>query len=178
MDTDGAITVKDNSSTVPSVSIINFTNALVEDAGDNTVDVTLLGGSGEVNTASNIGTGVGVYKQKTGVNLELKSLTVSGTGLTLTNNTNDIQFSLAGPIQGIGALDSSGGYLYQSGASSFQKFTSISAITGGTGITSYVIGDTLYSSGTNALAKLAGNITTTKQYLSQTGNGSQSAAPA
>ena len=48
---------------------------------------------------------------------------------------------------------------------------------GGTGNNSYTLGDTLYSSATNTLAKLAGNTTTTKQYLSQTGDGANSAAP-
>jgi hypothetical protein len=48
---------------------------------------------------------------------------------------------------------------------------------GGTGNTSYTTGDTLYSSAANTLAKLAGNTTTTKKFLGQTGNGSASAAP-
>jgi hypothetical protein len=53
----------------------------------------------------------------------------------------------------------------------------VSATKGGTGLTSYAIGDLIYSSASNTLAKLAGNITTTKMFLSQTGNGSASAAP-
>lgn len=48
---------------------------------------------------------------------------------------------------------------------------------GGTDITSYTLGDTLYASATDTLAKLAGNTTTTKKYLTQTGTGSVSAAP-
>jgi hypothetical protein len=48
---------------------------------------------------------------------------------------------------------------------------------GGTGNTTYTTGDTLYSSAANTLAKLAGNTTTTKKFLGQTGNGSVSAAP-
>ena len=48
---------------------------------------------------------------------------------------------------------------------------------GGTNITSYTLGDTLYASATNTLAKLAGNTTTTKKFLAQTGTGSVSAAP-
>lgn len=48
---------------------------------------------------------------------------------------------------------------------------------GGTGQTAYALGDTLYSSATNTIAKLSGNTTTTKQYLSQTGTGAVSAAP-
>lgn len=49
---------------------------------------------------------------------------------------------------------------------------------GGTNQTTYTLGDVLYSSATNTLAKLAGNTTTTKQFLSQTGTGAVSAAPA
>jgi hypothetical protein len=54
---------------------------------------------------------------------------------------------------------------------------SLGATFGGTGLTSYALGDTLYSSASNTLAKLSGNTSTTKQYLSQTGTGSASAAP-
>lgn len=50
------------------------------------------GGTGEANTASNVGTGIGVYKQKTGVNLEFKSLVADKT-ISLTENTNDIEIS-------------------------------------------------------------------------------------
>lgn len=49
---------------------------------------------------------------------------------------------------------------------------------GGTNQTSYTLGDTLYASGANTLAKLAGNTTSTKKFLRQTGNGTISAAPA
>ena len=49
---------------------------------------------------------------------------------------------------------------------------------GGTGNNAYTTGDTLYSSASNTLAKLSGNTTTTKKYLSQTGTGSASQAPA
>lgn len=53
----------------------------------------------------------------------------------------------------------------------------LAATRGGTGIGTYTLGDTLYSSAANTLSKLAGNITTVKQYLSQTGTGVVSAAP-
>jgi hypothetical protein len=49
---------------------------------------------------------------------------------------------------------------------------------GGTNQSTYTLGDTLYSSAANTLSKLAGNITTIKQFLSQTGTGAVSAAPA
>jgi hypothetical protein len=48
---------------------------------------------------------------------------------------------------------------------------------GGTGASTYALGDILYSDATNSLAKLAGNITTTRKFLRQTGGGAVSAAP-
>ncbi|KKL80814.1 hypothetical protein LCGC14_2001000, partial [marine sediment metagenome] len=49
---------------------------------------------------------------------------------------------------------------------------------GYTGQDSYAKGDVLYSDATNSLAKLGGNTTTAKQFMSQTGDGAASAAPA
>jgi hypothetical protein len=47
--------------------------------------------TGEVNTASNVGTGGGqVFKQKTGADLELKTLK-AGTNITINNNADDIE---------------------------------------------------------------------------------------
>lgn len=54
----------------------------------------------------------------------------------------------------------------------------VTEVLGGTNQTTYTLGDTLYASAANTLSKLAGNTTTAKQYLSQTGNGAISAAPA
>jgi hypothetical protein len=60
-------------------------------------EVTRAGAAvGEVNTASNVGTGAGeVYKQKTGVDLELKTV-LAGTGIVVTNNTSDITIASSG----------------------------------------------------------------------------------
>lgn len=71
----------------------------------------------------------------------------------------------------------SGVPLVSQGASADPAYSTASAPGGGTGFSSYTIGDTLYASAANALSKLAGNITTAKQYLSQTGSGAASAAP-
>jgi hypothetical protein len=53
------------------------------------------GGTGENNTASNVGAGAGIFKQKVGVDLELKSL-IGGTGISLVNGTDDITINLTG----------------------------------------------------------------------------------
>lgn len=49
---------------------------------------------------------------------------------------------------------------------------------GGTGLTTYTLGDLIYSSATNTLSKLSGSTSATKQFLTQTGTGAASAAPA
>jgi hypothetical protein len=54
---------------------------------------------------------------------------------------------------------------------------SLGTTNGGTGLNTYTLGDTLYSSAANTLAKLAGNTTTTPKYLRQVGTGSASQAP-
>jgi hypothetical protein len=54
----------------------------------------------------------------------------------------------------------------------------LGATNGGTGQSGYTLGDILYSPSTNTLARLAGNTTTTKTFLTQTGvGGGVSAAP-
>jgi hypothetical protein len=50
------------------------------------------GGAGETNTASNVGLGAGIYKEKVGADLRLKSLT-QGSGISLTENADDIEIS-------------------------------------------------------------------------------------
>jgi hypothetical protein len=55
--------------------------------------ITIMAGGieGEVNTASNLGvTTYGLYKSKSGVDLQFKSLTESSSKIKLTNNTNDV----------------------------------------------------------------------------------------
>lgn len=52
-------------------------------------------GSGEVNTASNLGAGSGVFASKVGVDLQFKSL-VAGTNVTLTPASNTITIAATG----------------------------------------------------------------------------------
>lgn len=51
--------------------------------------------SKEANTASNVGGGAGVFKQKTGVDFEFKTL-VAGTNVTITPGTDDVTISAGG----------------------------------------------------------------------------------
>lgn len=53
----------------------------------------------------------------------------------------------------------------------------VSVLNGGTGLTSYTVGDMLYASASNTISKVSGNTSTTKKFLSQTGTGTASNAP-
>lgn len=64
------------------------------------------GGSGEANTASNVGTGAGVYKAKVGVDLRLRTI-LAGANITITENADDITIAASGG--GGGAVDSVNG---------------------------------------------------------------------
>jgi hypothetical protein len=55
--------------------------------------------------------------------------------------------------------------------------TAVDETHGGTHQTSYTLGDILYASAANTLAKLPGNTSLTRKFLSDTGTGSVSAAP-
>ena len=61
-------------------------------------------GAGETNTASNLGTGEGIYFQKVDVDLQFKSL-IAGTNIDLTSTGNDITISAAHPGAGGGVTD-------------------------------------------------------------------------
>lgn len=93
-------------------------------------------------------------------------------GVKWVANGNVSSVNVSGGTTGLTFID---GPIINSGTITMQG--TLAPTNGGTGLTSYALGDTIYSSAANTLAKLAGNITTTKQFLSQTGNGSISAVP-
>jgi hypothetical protein len=78
----------------PTASAISLIRAIARDFGGGVkwyYTVTYVGdpSSGEANTASNVGTGTGVFKQKSGVDLEFKSL-LAGFGLSVSGGTNEV----------------------------------------------------------------------------------------
>jgi hypothetical protein len=75
------------------------------------------------------------------------------------------------------ATPAAGQFLAYTG-SAWANTTTLGVANGGTGLNAATLGDVPYGSGTNTLAQLAGNTTTTKKFLSQTGTGAVSAAPA
>jgi hypothetical protein len=90
---------------------------------------------------------------------------------TITFGTTNITFaqvSAAAVYSGATPIDVTGTEI---------SLTTVPATLGGTGISSYTLGEVVYASGTTTLAQLAGNTTTTAKYLTQTGTGSASAAP-
>lgn len=83
------------------------------------------------------------------------------TSVAMSGGTTGFSFS-GGPITTSGTFTLSG---------------TLAIANGGTNLTTYTLGDTLYASAANTLAKLAGNTTTTKKFLMQVGDGVNSAAP-
>lgn len=98
----------------------------------------------------------------------------SGTAWVSNAMSGDITISNTG-VTAIGASKVTNTML--AGGIGNSKLDVIETAKGGTGLTTYTLGDTLYCSAGNILAKLAGNTTTTKKFLSQTGDGTISAAP-
>ena len=65
-------------------------NLSVATSSDN--DYVELATTGEPNTAANVGTGLGIYKDKVGETLNFRSL-VQGSGITISESTNEITIS-------------------------------------------------------------------------------------
>ena len=107
-------------------------------------------------------------------------ITTSGTlALTLANQTANTGFM--GPTSG-GAATPTFRALVSDDIPNLSAAKITSGILvpslGGTGVGTIALGDTLYGAGGNLWALLGGNITTAKRFLSQTGTGAVSAAPA
>ena len=66
------------------------------DASGNVVSGTTGGGGGEINTASNIGGGEGLFSGKSGVDLQFKSLTSTGGTVTITSTGSTVNLESSG----------------------------------------------------------------------------------
>ena len=134
-----------------------------------------------------------------GTNIDVTGQTISLTGTVAPTNggtgvntvtTGDLLYGSASNTWGKLALGSAYKSLVVNGAGTQVEWNAVAldqagavsgalpATSGGTGQAAYTVGDILYSGATNTLAKLAGNTSTTKKILVQTGTGSASAAPA
>lgn len=106
------------------------------------------------------------------------------TGITIQGTTDRISVNNGNGVSGNPTIDISSSYAGQGTIVTVGTITSgtwngstVDQAYGGTGFSTYTLGDMLAASATNTLSKLAGNTTTTRKFLSQTGNGTNSAMP-
>jgi len=87
----------------------------------------------------------------------------------------------SGTVTSVGASGGTTGFSFGGGpittSGTFTLSGTLAIANGGTNLTTYTLGDILYSSAANTLARLAGNTTATKKFLMQVGDGTVSAAP-
>jgi len=77
-------------------SLVAGTNVTIS---NNSTSITINatgGGSGEVNTASNIGTGTGIFSSKVGVDLQFKTLKVAGSGIAISSDSTSVTLTGSG----------------------------------------------------------------------------------
>ena len=102
---DGTAIHDDTSGEISAVALkgtpVSADMLLIEDSADSnskkriTVGSLPTGGGGESNTASNVGTaGVGVFKQKTGVDLEFKKVNAGSTKVSVTDDTGNDEIDI------------------------------------------------------------------------------------
>lgn len=112
--------------------------------------------------------------------------TASGTWSlrTITGTANKVTVSNGDGVAGNPTITIAATYIGQTSITTLGTIstgtwngTKLSEVYGGTNQSTYTLGDILYSSASDTLSKLTGNITTTKKFLTQTGDGAASAAP-
>ena len=121
---------------------------------------------GTVNLASDVAVSgvLPVIHGGTGASTLLSNAVLYGNGTGVVSNT------------GVSTVD--GSFLQTTTAGAAPSWASVLGVAnGGTNISSYTLGDILYASAATTISKLPGNTTTTLKYLTQTGDGSASAAP-
>lgn len=107
---------------------------------------------------------------------QAKATVASGGGSPLTTKGDLYTFSTVNTRLPVGADGLP--LVANSGAATGLNYAALGATGGGTAQSTWTLGDLLYASAANTLSRLAGNTTTTKKFLRQTGDGAASAAPA
>jgi len=117
-------------------SIVGGVNVTVSETSDEiTIDSP---DTGEANTVTNVGGfGVGLFKQKVGVDLEFKRI-VAGAGVALTNNADTVEISSPAAVQVLWETFAS-----DSGTTTANSTNDTINIVGGTGISTAIVADTL-----------------------------------
>lgn len=136
-------------------------------------------GTGDVSwSANSFVTAIGNNKVTDAMLRQSSGLSVIGRSASTTGNVADItgtadqvlRVAGAGASLGFGSIDLS--------KSAAVGSSILGATNGGTGLNTYTTGDTIYASAANTLSALAGNTAASIKYLSQTGTGTASQAPA
>lgn len=125
--------------TIPTQYTDTLARAAISAAGDLTYDATTgvmsytaPAGSGEANTASNVGTlGAGVFKQKSGVDLQFRKI-VAGTNVTVTEGVDEVVISATGggggePSGGLTSFQFRVNYEELSGGDTIESVTGLPA---------------------------------------------------
>lgn len=125
------------------------------------VDPAVVAGGGEINTVSNVGTaGTGIFKQKTGVNFELKKLHAASANISVTDNVGASQIDLDVSLASI-TLGSLAGTI----SLASQVTNTLPVANGGTGAVSLT--GILKGAGTGAITTIANG--STNQILTMVG---------
>ena len=99
------IVKEDDQSPNSTVKVISFNSGEVTVTAD-TAFVNISGGAGEANTASNLaGAGVGIWKDKNGVDLRFKRFK-AGTNISVTDNTDSVTVAVTGTVAAASIADS------------------------------------------------------------------------
>jgi hypothetical protein len=88
---------------------------IVLSSDGNEITIGTASNVGEANTASNVGTGAGLFLQKTGTDLEFKTL-LAGPNVTLTQGATEVQIESFNPLESVSNLQEGDGLIYESGA--------------------------------------------------------------
>jgi hypothetical protein len=105
-----------------------------------------ISGSGESNTASNVGGAAGVFKQKAGVDLEFKTLV--GSGITINSKTSTIELTASG-----------GGSTNPGGSDTQVQFNNNGSFSGSSGFTYNGTGSLSFGSTANDVHQVSGTLT-------------------